>query len=163
MDDLVSRYVAAWNGRDASAMDALVTEDVSWEDPALPEPGRGPADLRAFMERSWASFPDLVFDEPGERFLLAEGDRIAWRWRMRATFSGAPIDPPGFAPTNRPMAVTGVDLWELRDGRIARNQTYYDANDLARQLGIVPPQGSRPERMMARLQRVQARGQRAAR
>jgi len=76
---------------------------------------------------------------------------------MRGTFSGAPIDPPGFAPTGLTMEVTGVDLWEFRDGRLCRYRAFYDMNDLARQLGIVPPPGSRAERGMVALQRLQAR------
>jgi hypothetical protein len=54
------------------------------------------------------------------------------------------------------MEVEGVDLWTMRDGRIARYRAFYDLNDLARQLGIAPPVGSRAERAMVRLQRVQA-------
>jgi hypothetical protein len=45
----------------------------------------------------------------------------------------------------------------MRDGRIARSRAFYDLNDLARQLSIAPPPGSRAERAMVRLQRLQAR------
>jgi hypothetical protein len=45
----------------------------------------------------------------------------------------------------------------MRDGRIARYRAFYDMNDLARQLGIVPALGSRAERGMVALQRLQAR------
>jgi hypothetical protein len=45
----------------------------------------------------------------------------------------------------------------MRDGRIARYRAIYDMNDLARQLGIAPAPGSRGEKMMAALQRLQAR------
>jgi hypothetical protein len=50
-----------------------------------------------------------------------------------------------------------VDLWTLRDGRISRYRAFYDMNDLARQLGIAPPPGSRGEKAMVTLQRLQAR------
>jgi hypothetical protein len=75
---------------------------------------------------------------------------------MRGTMSG-PLDPPGFAPTGRSMEVEGVDLWTMRDGRIARYRAFYDVNDLARQLAIAPSPGSRAEQAMVRLQRLQAR------
>jgi hypothetical protein len=55
------------------------------------------------------------------------------------------------------MAVDGVDQWTMRAGRIARYRAFYDMNDLARQLGIVPPPGSGAERVMVALQRLQAR------
>jgi hypothetical protein len=45
----------------------------------------------------------------------------------------------------------------MRDGRIARYRAFYDMNDVARQLGIVPAPGSRAERGMVALQRLQAR------
>jgi hypothetical protein len=54
------------------------------------------------------------------------------------------------------MEVEGVDLWTMRDGRIARYRAFYDLNDLARQLAIAPPAGSRAEQAMVRLQRLQA-------
>ncbi len=157
LSDFTQRYAAAWNGRDSSAMDALVTDDVVWFDPALAQPARGKAEVRAFMEDSWRSFPDLRFSEPDPPFTVQDGDRVAWAWRMQGTFSGAPLDPPGFAPTHRAIDVLGIDQWELRDGRIARYRAYYDMTDLARQLGIMPPAGSGAEKAMAALQRLQAR------
>jgi hypothetical protein len=67
------------------------------------------------------------------------------------------LDPPGFAATGRTMALEGVDQWVMRDGRIARYRAFYDMNELARQLGLVPGPGSRGERGMVALQRLQAR------
>ena len=155
--DFPQRFAAAWNGREASAMDALVTDDVVWHDPARPEPARGKAEVRAFMEDSWRSFPDLRFSEPDPPFCVEQDDRIAWAWRMQGTFTGAPMNPPGFAATGRAMDVTGIDQWELRDGRIARYRAHYDVNGVAVQLGIVPPPGSGAEKAMVTLQRLQAR------
>ena len=45
----------------------------------------------------------------------------------------------------------------MRDGRIARYRAFYDVNDIARQLGLVPPPGSPGEKAVVALQRVQAR------
>jgi hypothetical protein len=92
-------YLAAWNGHDASAMTPLVTADVVWRDPALPEPARGEAAVRAFMQDSWRAFPDLAFEETGPPTIGPDG-RVVIQWRMRGTNEG-PIDPPGFAATGR--------------------------------------------------------------
>jgi steroid delta-isomerase-like uncharacterized protein len=151
-----ARYLAAWNDHDPAAMAALLTDDIVWEDPALPQPARGVAAVQEFMRRSWTGFPDLRFDEPESPHRTAAGDQVAWRWRMRGTMTG-PLDPPGFAPTGQAMEVEGVDLWTLRDGRICRYRAFYDMNDVARQLGIAPPAGSRGEKAMVALQRLQAR------
>jgi steroid delta-isomerase-like uncharacterized protein len=156
LDAFCARYLAAWNDHDDAAMEPLLTDDIVWEDPALPAAARGVPAVQAFMRTSWAAFPDLVFDETDQPHRTAAGDQVAWRWRMRGRMTG-PLDPPGFAPTGRPMEVEGVDLWTMRDGRIARYRAFYDLNDLARQLGIAPPAGSRAEKAMVALQRLQAR------
>src|SRR5579859_2969526 len=152
----VERYVAAWNDCDPDAMALLITEDIVWADPALPEPACGVEAVAQFMRDSFRAFPDLHFGEPDPRVLAHDGDVVLWGWNMRGTHRG-PIDPPGFAPTGRTMHIDGVDEWHLRDGRIARYRAFYDMNELARQLGIVPEPGSRAERVMVKLQRAQAR------
>jgi steroid delta-isomerase-like uncharacterized protein len=151
-----ARYMASWNDHDPGAMADLLTQDIVWEDPALPEAARGVAAVQDFMRAGWVAFPDLRFDETDHPHRSAEGDQVAWRWRMRGTMSG-PLDPPGFAPTGRSMEVEGVDLWTMRDGRIARYRAFYDLNDLARQLAIAPAAGSRAEKAVVALQRLQAR------
>lgn len=137
-------------------MAELITADVVWADPALDEPAVGIAAVQEFMRTSFRSFPDLRFHEPDPPHLSVEGDRIAWAWSMEGTMRGH-IDPPGFAPTGASFQVDGVDLWTMEGGRISRYRAFYDLNDLARQLGILPAAGSRGEWATAALQRLQVR------
>ena len=157
--DFTQRYAAAWNKCDVEAMAQMLTPDIVWEDPALAQPACGVAAVQEFMLESFRTFPDLRFGEPEPPHLTAEGELVSWAWTMEGTMLGE-ADPPGFAPTGRRMRVQGVDLWRMRDGRIARYRAFYDMTDLARQLGIVPPSGSRAERVTVALQRLQARLQR---
>jgi steroid delta-isomerase-like uncharacterized protein len=150
------RYIAAWNSADAAALAQLVTEDVVWADPALPEPLRGVAEVREFMRTSVSAFPDLRFSEPDPPHVSVSGRVAVWAWVMEGTMRGE-VDPPGFAPTGRRMRVDGVDVWQLREGRIERYRAYYDMADLARQLGLAPARGGAAERAAVALQRLQAR------
>lgn len=140
-------------------MAQLITDDIVWMDPALPEPARGIPAVQEFMRVSFRAFPDLHFGEPNPPHLTVTGDLVSWAWTMEGTMRG-PVEPPGFAPTGRRMRMDGVDLWTMRDGRIARYRAFYDMTELARQLGIMPPAGSRAERAIVTLQRLQARLQR---
>jgi steroid delta-isomerase-like uncharacterized protein len=159
LKEFTERYAAAWNACDTDAMAELITEDIVWVDPALAEPARGIPAVQEFMRTSFQVFPDLRFSEPDPPHLSVEGDQVAWTWTMEGTFRG-PLDPPGFAPTGRRMKVDGIDVWHMRDGRIADYRAFYDMNDVARQLGLLPEPGSRAERMTVALQRLQARFQR---
>ena len=150
------RYIAAWNTADPDALAELVTDDVDWADPALPEPLRGAAEVQEFLRTSVRAFPDLRFSEPDPPHVSVSGQVAVWAWVMEGTMRGE-VDPPGFAATGKRMRVDGVDVWQLRDGRIERYRAYYDMADLARQLGLAPPRGGAAERAAVALQRLQAR------
>ena len=99
-------------------MAELVTDDIVWEDPALPGAGARHRRRAGVHARGVGRVPRPAFDETDPPHLTVGGDEVAWRWRMRGTNTGR-LDPPGFAPTGRAMAIEGVDLWTMRDGRIA--------------------------------------------
>jgi steroid delta-isomerase-like uncharacterized protein len=153
--EFAERYTEALNSYDAERLDALVVPDVVWLDPALPETARGVEEVKDFMRRSWAAFPDLHFTG-GPLWLDPHNDSVAWSWRMEGTHRGE-IEPPGFAPTGRRIDIDGIDVWDFAEGRIERCRAYYDGLLLAQQLGVMPPPGSRGERVGVLLQRAQAR------
>ena len=153
--EFAEQYLEAWNSHDAERIEPLVTDDIVWLDPALPEPARGVEEVKEFMRVSWVAFPDLRFT-PGPMWLDPHEDSMTWAWRMEGTHSG-PLDPPGFAPTGRTIDIDGIDVWDFEDGRISRYRAYYDMALVARQLGFMPPPGSRGERVGVMLQRAQAR------
>jgi len=155
LQPFAERYLGAWNDHDASALLPLITEDIVYVDPALPDPAHGHAGVRKFMEDAFVAFPDLRFEETGLPCIAAGSPTVMVPWRMVGTHRG-PLDPPGFAATNRRVDVSGIDVWELRDGRVARYWAYYDLMTVARQIGAMPPSGSVGERATVLFQRAQA-------
>lgn len=80
-----------------------------------------------------------VAGEPGR-------ERVTVRWRITGTFSGAPY--MGIEPTGRPVDLRGMDLIDVEDGRVAGNNVYYDQLAFARQIGMLPAEGSLADQLM---------------
>lgn len=155
LDDFSHRWMEAWNNRDGSALAELVTEDVEFFDPAIGTVhGRGP--VAEWVRICARAFPDYRFEEPEPAYISRDRPKAIAPWRMTGTNTG-PIDPPGFAPTGKPIVLDGVDHWWFRDGLVERYRADYDSTGLMRQLGLVPGAGSRGEKGMVALQRAAAR------
>lgn len=103
-----------------------------------------PTSYREWFAELFAAFPDWTFEILD---LVAEGDKAAVRWRATATFDGG-ARFNGIEPNGAKVDVTGCDLLTIRDGKIQRNEAYLNGMELAQQLGVLPPQGSAPERAM---------------
>jgi steroid delta-isomerase-like uncharacterized protein len=153
--DFADRWQVAWNSLRAEEVTALCTDDIIWDDPLTESPERGKAAVAAYLEQVWRTFPDLNFTWPEGPYCSFEGTKLACHWRVTGTMLG-PIDP-GFAPTGRTVQSDGVDLLELRDGLVCNYEGFFDARGMAQQIGVLPPPGSRAERLAVVLQRLGAR------
>ena len=71
------------------------------------------------------------------------------------------LDPPGFAPTNGLIEMTGVDIHEFEGNLVKRVHTETDAMAMGRQIGAAPLPGSAGERFGVLLQKLVARRLRA--
>jgi steroid delta-isomerase-like uncharacterized protein len=151
--EFCSTYTEAWNSHDPERLVALVTDDIVWHDPVRPEAAHGHEEVRAYLRSTWRAMPDLHFTPVDDQvYLSSDRRRVAAPWDARATLLG-PLDPPGFAPTNSPVEMKGVDLMEFRGEQACRITTIYDAFSLARQIGAAPEPGTRNERIGVMLQR----------
>ena len=160
LEDFLPRYGAAWNAHRPQQLLDLMAPDIVYDDAAWPRTMRSHADVREFLEHAWAAIPDLEFEILEGPFLAPDGPSLTFRWRGTGTFTGR-MDPPGFAPTNGRIDFTGFDLHEYRDGRLSRLIILFDNAEVARQVGAMPPAGSRAERVGAAMQRLTARRMRS--
>ena len=78
--------------------------------------------------------------------LIAGDQSCAVEWRLEGTLAGAPF--MGIEPNGKHVEIRGFDLFELEDGDLVSNTAYFDGMGLARQIGMLPPDGSGPDRAM---------------
>ena len=107
---------------------------------------RGPEGVRAFFGELFAAVPDWSFEV---ETVIAEGDRAAVRWNATGTFAGDAAYQ-GIEPTGGRVELAGLDLLHVRDGLIVRNDAFSDGMGFARQIGMLPTQGSGAETKVLR-------------
>lgn len=138
----VRSYLEAMNNRDARAMVAHWRED-GVEDIVAVGVLRGRDELYDYFSSLFAAMPDA---RTTITRLVAGEQSCAVEWRLEATLDGAPF--MGIEPNGKHIEIRGFDLIELEDGQIVSNTAYFDASTVARQIGMLPPDGSGADRAM---------------
>jgi ketosteroid isomerase-like protein len=155
--ELVARYEASWNARDVDGFLACHTEDAVWEMPLIYPDGvaRGHAAIALECQRAWRGLTDIRFSTH-DLFVSLDGRRAAQLWTGRGILTGV-IDPPGYAPTNQPVEMTGVSIWEFSGRCLSRVTEYFDTIAVGRQIGLIPAPGTASDRIGIFLQHIAAR------
>jgi steroid delta-isomerase-like uncharacterized protein len=135
ISELADRYGEAWNSQDVDAIADLHTEDSVFQ---LHIPGGAPVEGRDAIRAAFAAFveqlPDINF---ATRRLYAGEDH----WVLESTLTGtvaAPMELDGEQLDARgsKIEVDCVDVIAVRDGKVARKETYLDAVAFQRQMGL---------------------------
>lgn len=109
---VIDRFSAALNRHDAGALERLLTEDTVFEAPS-PRPDGRRIEGRSAVISYWQ---DWFAANPGARFdaeeVIVSGDRAVVRWVYRKRRNG------------RPWHLRGVDVFLVRDGRVAAKLAY---------------------------------------
>jgi steroid delta-isomerase-like uncharacterized protein len=142
VEEKVRAYFDAMDRRDAAEMASHWRED-GVEDVVPVGLMRGRDELRDFFASMFAALPDA---RTTVTRLIAGEQSCAVEWRIEGTFTGAPY--MGLEPTGKHVEIRGCDLIELEDGEIVSLTAYFDGAGFARQIGMLPPDGSGPDRAM---------------
>jgi len=137
-------YFAAIDARDIDAAVALWAEG-GREHVRGQVDTNAPAGVREFIGGLIDAVPDLRMEVVST---IAEGDRCGVQWRLTGTFAG-PGGFGGLAPTGMPIQLEGFDLLAVRDGLVQSNDAFTDSMTFARQIGMMPAQGSTAEQRLA--------------
>jgi steroid delta-isomerase-like uncharacterized protein len=127
--EAVLNYFDAYNRHDAKSVCETLTEDGKYIDPMAPD-GVSGAGFLAMTEGFMAAFGDLSLEILA--VIDASDELVAVQWVMRGTHTGT-LGP--LPRTDRKVTLWGVDVFQLRNGKIQRIEGYYDTGTLYRQLG----------------------------
>ena len=114
-----------------------------------------PDGVRELQNELNGAFPDLAWEVLD--VIGSAGQRVAVRWRARGTFAG-PGTFQGFAANGAHLEMEGCDVLTINaEDKIERLDAYLDSGDVARQLGVLPPAGSRAEQNLTKLANAKTR------
>jgi steroid delta-isomerase-like uncharacterized protein len=129
---VLSRLVEGfWEKGDASVIDKVFAPDFVDHNPM---PGAAPGleglkqlmlPLRAAFSNSRTTVDDMV----------AEGDKVAWRWTFRGTHAGLLM---GIPATGKQITITGITVDRIARGKIVERWHQLDMMGLMQQLGVIP-------------------------
>ncbi len=89
---LIRRWVEeGWNARDLAVIDAIYAPNVVQHDPSSPVPVTSSEALKGYVSSFLTAFSDLHFTIDD---LLAEGDKVLWRFTSQATHTGPLMNIP---------------------------------------------------------------------
>jgi steroid delta-isomerase-like uncharacterized protein len=113
---MLEQYNDAWNRHDVDAICALHADGMVFENHTAGERAEGD-DVRDHIAAIFENSPDLAFET---RRLYATPELAVCEWTATATKDGRSVSWPG------------VDVFPLRDGRIARKDVYSGSGRTAR-------------------------------
>ncbi len=113
-DQLVDRFLTAWNSQNVERVLACYTTDVRYRDPNTRGEVAGRDAMRRYLARLFGAW--TMTWAKREVFELAGMDGVAFLWRATFLRSGA----------TGVVEIDGIDLVLLRGDRVARNEVQFD-------------------------------------
>ena len=136
---IVQRFVTdAIQGGDFNVVKEIFDPAYVPHDPSNPGRQGGIAGATAFVTTLHQHATDVRYDTD---HWLADGDLVSYSWSLRFAHSGPLM---GIPPSGKTIAITGIDLFRLRDGKVIESWTYADALGMLQQMGMLPPLGPPP-------------------
>ena len=117
-----------WNKRNLSVIEEIYAVDYIGHIAASAEAIRGPGGLKRFAAMFQLVFPDIYFTIEDQ---IAEKNKVATRWRVSATQQGELM---GIPPRGEVIALMGVSIQHISDGKIIESWDNWDALSMLQSL-----------------------------
>ena len=136
---ILDRYVELYNEGDLDGVMNLYAEDAVQNMPDGTFKGR--ETIRERLAQELDAFPDVTHTV---RSFVEQGDLFADEWTFAGTHTGAFPLPDGteLPPTGLRVEIRGMEVVQVRDGKIVLNTLYYDNMAVAAQLGLIPEEAA---------------------
>ena len=129
-------YEEVFNQGKLEVLDEIVARDHVEHNP-LPGQTQGLDGLKQRVAMVRGAFnPQFTLED-----VLADADKVVVRWTNSGTHLG---DWFGVAATGRTVVVSGIDIHQLRDGKMAEHWDVVDIFGLMVQIGGIPVPGGVP-------------------
>jgi len=119
-----------WNKHNIAAFDKYFSSDFVYH-PAGED--MNAEQYKGLCQIFFNAFPDLHITTDD---LIAEGDKITKIWTAHSTHKG---DLMGIPATGKSVVFTGIEVFRIKDGKIAELWASMDNLGLFQQLGVIPP------------------------
>ncbi len=132
-EKLISKMLALWNGEldNVAAAESIYARDFVGNGTPV-----GVDAVKSLVLSSRRAFPDQRYEVSDE---MVVGNRVVLRLVWTGTHTGEWKSRFGLVPpTGRSFSVGGVEIFEIRGGKIHAAWAYYDMLALFEQLGIAP-------------------------
>jgi steroid delta-isomerase-like uncharacterized protein len=132
---LLEQYVELYNAGDLDACMELYADDAVQLMPDGIFEGRSA--IRDRLAQELTAFPDANYTVAS---FVEQGDAFADEWTFTGTQTGPFLLPDGtqVPPTGKRLEIRGMELVQVRDGKIVVDNLYYDLAAGLAQLGPVP-------------------------
>jgi steroid delta-isomerase-like uncharacterized protein len=132
-DEIVKMFARrdeAWANKDVETLTAAHADDG-----VIVSPMFGIIHGRAAIEKSYRDIFHAMSDwRLDSESLIIDDDNVAQIFKVHATHVHEMFGVPG---TGRRFTTNGVTVFQLRDGKIAHEQRFYDFTGLLLQLGVL--------------------------
>ena len=117
--DFCNQWLPAWTGNKPELLISFYSEDAFYSDPFIPKGLKGNEKILAYFRKFISYYPDWKYEQV-EIFSTENGFTLKWKVSL-------PIN-------NDTVVEYGVDIVEISNDKIIRNEVYFDTASLLRSI-----------------------------
>lgn len=138
--EMSKSMLQAWNDHDVPGILTLLSDDIIWREPGLPEPARGKEAVDSHLRSLFKAYPDFHLPvEDFHTFPSVEQQANVATWTLTATMTGS---FEGLPSAGKSVRTSGTTVTRFADGKVVEYTSYFDSLDFLQQLGLLPKMDS---------------------